>query len=457
MSDRSSPPPQDARLLGLFDQWHSLRAAGKEVTAAELCADCPELAADLDRLIRGEGHLARLAGLGLNDLSTVPPSGQTVGPVPSLPPPIEPSTPTIPRYEIEELLGRGGMGAVYRAHDRLLHRRVALKVIRPEAFSHHLRERFLAEARAVARMSHPHIVTIFDVGEWQPPGGGPSMPYLALEYVPGGSLSRRAGTEPLTPAEAARLVRLLARAMHHAHAQGIVHRDLKLDNVLLADRCDEPGLNTALGCPKVTDFGLARQVTADHRLSTTGAVMGTPTYMAPEQAEGAPDVGPPADVYALGVILYRLLTGRVPFSDPSLVNLRYKVCHETPPPIRQLRPEVPEELERICLAALAKAPADRPTAAGAGRPTRQLVHRFEETTLVAPPAVPPPPPVRSRRWWPLVGLARWSLCWPWRGGGLTGTARRRGHGGTRPARPWRPTATPPHRRRPGRCAWGRSR
>lgn len=402
MSEPVSPTPLDARLLALLDRWQALREQGQAVTPAELCADCPELVGALERLLRGA---APPAGLDPPAVSTVPPSAQTIGPVPSLPPPDPLATPTIPRYQVEEVIGRGGMGAVYRASDRLLHRRVALKVIRPEVFNHHLRERFFAEARAVARLSHPHIVTLFDVGEWQPPGGGATMPFVALEYVPGGSLSQRVGLEPLPPAEAARLVRLLARAMHHAHAQGIVHRDLKLDNILLAPPGDEPGMNTALGCPKVTDFGLAREVSGEQRLSTTGAVMGTPTYMAPEQAEGRADVGPPADVYALGVILYRLLTGRLPFTDPSVVNLLYKVCHEAPPPLRQLRPELPPELERICLACLTKAPEQRPTAAAlADQLGAFLAAASTETTLLAtPPAAPKRR--RSRRPWLLAALA----------------------------------------------------
>src|SRR5262249_9608074 len=138
-------------------------------------------------------------------------------------------------------LGEGGMGAVYHARDRVLNRDVALKVIRPDVMAADLRQRFLREAQAVAALDHPGIVKVFDVGEWSPPGHGPA-PYLSLEYVAGGSLARRLGDGPMGAREVAKLVRLLARAMAHAHARGVVHRDLKPDNILMADGVDEPGL-----------------------------------------------------------------------------------------------------------------------------------------------------------------------------------------------------------------------
>jgi serine/threonine protein kinase len=283
------------------------------------------------------------------------------------------------RYQIVGLLGQGGMGTVYRARDKLLGRTVALKVIRPDALGPGMRSRFAVEARAVAQLDHPHIIKIFDIGDMAAPDGSGSAPYLTLEYVPGGSLARQLAG-PLEPALAARLVALLARAMQHAHARRIIYRDLKPDNVLLAEPSDVEALNTRLGSPRITDFGLAREVKRDHRLTRKEVLLGTPGYLAPEQAESLSNVGPLADVYALGVILYRLLTGRMPFEADSVVNLLFKVCHQPPTPPRQILPTLPEMLEIICLACLEKTPERRP---GAGELAGQL-ERFRTAELAGP-------------------------------------------------------------------------
>lgn len=359
MNDRTDPRGTDERLMNLLDHYQTMRRQGRHLSVGELCPGEPGLASELQELIKTEEHIARLAG---DDEvpDTVAPGNEveTLTPLPSRERTEE--VPATDRYEVRAKLGEGGMGAVYRARDRVLDREVALKVIRPDVLTADLRQRFLVEAQAVARLDHPNIVKVFDVGEWSPPGEGPT-PYLSLEFVSGGSLSKHLAQGAMELREASRVVRLLARAMAHAHSRGVVHRDLKPDNVLLAAQADEPSLNCGLGCPKVTDFGLARQQGSVQRLTRTGAVMGTPAYMAPEQAEGL-EAGPPADVYALGVILYRLLTGKVPFAAPSAVEVMYQVIRETPPPPRQVRPEVPEELENICLACMDKKPAARPTA-----------------------------------------------------------------------------------------------
>ncbi len=290
--------------------------------------------------------------------------------------------PAVPGYEVLARLGRGGMGVVYRARHLTLNRLVALKMIRAEIPSGEQRRRFLVEAQAVARLQHPHIVQIHEVAEVE------GLPCLALELVEGGSLAGRLGEEPMAPVEAARMLRLLARAVAHAHARGIVHRDLKPDNVLLAAAADEPALNTALGCPKIADFGLARLAGEGPRLTRVGAVVGTPEYMAPEQADGL-EAGPPADVYSLGVILYRLLAGCCPFESDSLSELLYQISHHPPPPLRDKAPGVPETLQRLCLACLEKDPARRPTAA-------EVARRLDEFLLS--PGSPPPPTPRRQRW-----------------------------------------------------------
>jgi serine/threonine protein kinase len=297
-----------------------------------------------------------------SSLRTVGASESPTGPAPAAGEPCRFRQSFLPRYEVLDQLGTGGMGAVYRARDTLLGREVAIKVVHPEKMSPELHSRFEVEARAVAQLDHPHIVKIFDVGKCQPEGGGAEAPYLALEFVPGGSLSRKLGKKPLAPVEAARLVRLLARAMQHAHERGIAHRDLKPDNVLLAAPVGEPALDCSLGFPKVTDFGLARKVEGERRLTQMGALMGTPEYMAPEQAEGLTNTGPPSDVWALGVILYRLLAGRLPFKSSTTMDLLFKICREPPPALPSLSRKVPPELERICLQCLRKSPANRPTA-----------------------------------------------------------------------------------------------
>jgi tetratricopeptide (TPR) repeat protein len=253
--------------------------------------------------------------------------------------------PTVPGYQIIEEVGRGGMGVVYKAHHLALNRFVALKMIL--AGGHAGREqkaRFRIEAEAVARLQHPNIVQIHDVGEQD------GHAYLALEFVEGGSLARRHAGTPLPSAPAACLVETLARAVHHAHERNIVHRDLKPANVLL----------TGHGVPKITDFGLAKRLEGEGVTGSRGVIMGTPSYMAPEQARGdTRRVGLAADVYALGAILYELLTGRPPFKAATHLETLQQVVEEEPVPPRRLQPGVARDLETICLTCLHKEIARR--------------------------------------------------------------------------------------------------
>jgi predicted Ser/Thr protein kinase len=254
--------------------------------------------------------------------------------------------PEVPGYELLEVLGQGSTGVVYKAWQVSLNRLAALKMIRADLRTGpEERARFRAEGEAVARLQHPNIVQIYDLGECR------ERLYLALEFVPGGSLAARLARGALPVPEAVRLLATLARAMHHVHASGIVHRDLNPGNILL----------TAEGTPKIGDFGLAKLLVGGRQLTRTGTVLGTPGYMAPEQAEGrAKEVGPASDVHALGAVLYHLLCGRPPYDEggvvPTLLVVR---SDQLPTAVRQVRPEVPPGLERLCMRCLEKNPADR--------------------------------------------------------------------------------------------------
>jgi WD40 repeat protein/tRNA A-37 threonylcarbamoyl transferase component Bud32 len=264
-------------------------------------------------------------------------SGKPVGEATSLP--------TIPGYEIEAVLGRGAMGVVYRARHLKLKRTVALKMILAGAHADEMElARFRSESEAVARLQHANIVGVYEVGEHN------GLPYCALEYVDGGSLAQRLNRKPQPPADAVRILEALAEGMHLAHSRNVVHRDLKPANVLM----------TSDGVPKISDFGLARQLDVESGQTQTGAVLGTPAYMAPEQASGqAHAAGPAADVYALGAILYEALTGRPPFAGKSLVQILELVRTVDPIPPRRLQPQLSRDLETICLKCLNKEPEKR--------------------------------------------------------------------------------------------------
>ncbi len=266
----------------------------------------------------------------------------------------------VPGYAVLGELGRGGMGVVYKAYQKSLKRLVALKMILGgiQADPREL-ARFLTEAEALARLRHPHIVQIHEVGAYQ------GLPFFSLEFLEGGSLHHKLQGNPLPPPEAARLLEKLARAVHAAHESGIVHRDLKPANVLL----------TSDGEPKITDFGLAKQLDIDTGQTRTGVVMGTPNYMAPEQALGdTKKVGPAADIYSLGVILYELLTGSTPFKGATPVDTLIQVVADEPVPPSRLQPKIPADLETICLKCLRKEGEKRyPTAAALADDIRRFL------------------------------------------------------------------------------------
>jgi serine/threonine protein kinase len=278
--------------------------------------------------------------------------------------------PAVAGYEVLEVLGRGGMGVVYRARQLALDRTVALKMVLtgsgpdPKDLS-----RFCSEATALARLQHTNIVQIYDVGE----AGG--RPYFALEFVAGGSLAQHLHGKPQPVRPSAQLVETLARAVHAAHAHGVIHRDLKPANILLMDErkaVDQSEDFSSLAyrfaslVPKITDFGLAKCVGGDGEspglrgATVTGELLGTPNYMAPEQAMiPRQPLSPAADVYGLGAILYELLTGRPPFTGETALATVLQVLHNEPVRVTSLQPNVPQDLETICLKCLRKNPRQR--------------------------------------------------------------------------------------------------
>lgn len=256
-----------------------------------------------------------------------------------------------PGYQILGELGRGGMGVVYKARQKGLNRLVALKMLLAGAHADLDQVvRFNTEAEAVARLQHPNIVQIYEVGQHD------GLPFFSLEFVDGCGLNQKLGGKPQPFREAAELIMILARAMHYAHEHGVVHRDLKPGNVLL----------TSTGVPKIADFGLAKQLECDSSQTKSGTLMGTPSYMAPEQARGdVHAIGPATDTYSLGAIFYELLTGRAPFVAAGVMDTVMRVIKEEPVRPSLLREKLPADLETICLKCLQKEPHQRYSSAGA--------------------------------------------------------------------------------------------
>lgn len=261
----------------------------------------------------------------------------------TIPDATQPTLPTIPGYAVLKLLGQGGMGQVYQARDLKLGRIVALKLAN-SANHEPVQARFEEEIKAIASLKHPNIAQLYESGQIE------GRPYFAMEYVAGGSLSDKLKHGPLPPRQAAELLLLLAQAMQHAHQLNVLHRDLKPGNILLEDGTLQP---------KIADFGLAKRLNDDTKLTRTGEVFGSPSYMAPEQASGVMKLSPSIDVYALGAVLYECLTGRPPFMGPDAMQTLMLVMSDDPVPPRQLQPKLPADLETICLKCLEKLPKRR--------------------------------------------------------------------------------------------------
>jgi len=311
--------------------------------------------------------------VGVN--STAPPGMQTGRLVQAAPMPAK-----IGRFEVRSCLGGGAFGWVYRAFDPTLRREVAIKVLRPDRpETPAARARFLSEARAAATIRHPQIVPVFEVGEAE------GLPFIVMGLVPGPTLAlvlTQRG-KPFPPAEAAAIVRSLAFAVQVAHDKGVVHRDLKPSNVLFDTERREF---------VVTDFGLARLTNPDDLASTLTGMAGTPAYMPPEQARAdSPAIGPRSDVYALGVVLFELLTMRLPFTGSSLAEVFTHILTTPPPSVRAILPGIPAGLDAVCRKAMAKAPTDRHTTA------RELAEALAPFVALPPLRGKPPAQLISRR------------------------------------------------------------
>ena len=253
-------------------------------------------------------------------------------------------------YELIDEIARGGMGVVYKARHRRLNRTVALKMILGGRFSSADDiQRFQMEAEAAARLDHSGIVSIYDIGEYE------GQAYFAMKYVEGGSLADRMSELQSDPQAAARLIAAVARSVHHGHQRGVLHRDLKPANILLDDDGD----------PLVTDYGLAKSTGDESNITKTGAVVGTPSYMSPEQAAGHSNLSTATDVYSIGAILYELITGRPPHKEDTPMKTVMSVIHEVPPTPSSINRAADRDLELICLKCLERDPDERyPNAAG---------------------------------------------------------------------------------------------
>lgn len=350
-----------------LDQLH----AGKAPDRARLLQEHPDLAAALECLEALDSLAVAASGLTDDPAKIVTADQADREQSEALPPS---AWKEFGKYELLEEIGRGGMGVVFKARQKDLDRLVAIKMIRASLIaSAEDVARFQAEARAAASLSHPNIVAVHEISQVH------GQHFFAMQYVAGPSLAELLQKGPLPINQAARLIAAVARAVAHLHANGIIHRDLKPSNILLhlensRTQYDKTGpcLEKSTICdlqsaiPKITDFGLVKLVEGGARLTSTDAIVGTPSYMSPEQAGGRSDqVGPLSDVYGLGAVLYVLLTGRPPFAESTALDTLAQVLEREPPEPRKLNPHIPLPLEAICLKCLEKSPRERYASADA--------------------------------------------------------------------------------------------
>jgi serine/threonine protein kinase len=331
VADNGPDNVRERQIQALLEEFLQQRGAGLCPDAYEVMAAHPHLAADLEPRLEALDRLLSLGPLLEETLSL----GSGSEPSPASETNLLPAL--IGCYEVREKLGAGASATVYRVYDPRLKREVALKVLHPDQeINPHFEERFARDARFAAAMRHAHIVEIFEIGEHE------GQPFIALELVHGQTLEERIKQSPGKPFDfrwSAEIVRLMASALDHAHRRGFVHRDVKPSNILLDEQ----------GEPHLTDFGLARKLEGEKSLTIQGQILGTPAYLSPEQAGGhSKEVDGRSDVYALGVILFRLLTGRLPFTEDSLESLLLqKLANESPWP-RRMNPTLPRDLDTIC-------------------------------------------------------------------------------------------------------------
>ena len=340
----------DERLDALLLEWEQQREQGNPPSAEEICRDCPELLEEFQQRVAALMSMQAF-------LDSKRSADETLAMHPS--PHAEPMVAgrRLGDYELIQEVAQGGMGVVYKAQQLSLNRVVALKMIRAgELASEADVRRFRVEAEAAARLDHPAIVPIYEVGQI----GG--RHFYSMGFIEGRSLSALIHEGPLSPRRAAEVLGIVADAMHYAHQHGVIHRDLKPANILLVER-GEAGRSAASSSsrvglrsgsmlrasgddgqpnyfPKVTDFGLAKQTQGESDLTSSGQILGTPSYMPPEQARGEPNIGPAADIYALGAVLYAMLTGRPPFHAANAIETVRQVIDAEPVPPRRMNPGI---------------------------------------------------------------------------------------------------------------------
>jgi serine/threonine-protein kinase len=345
MGNPEAAAAKDQRVQAILHDYLLARDEGRAPDHQEILRRHPELADELQALFADQDRLDQLAQSMRGPAAAGAPEPPTVAPEEATAPDGAVGTVrSFGDYELLEEIARGGMGVVYKARQVSLGRTVALKMILAGQLASAADvQRFRTEAEAAANLDHPHVVPIYEVGEHQ------GQHYFSMKYIDGGSLADQVQRLTSQPREAAQLLAVVARAVHHAHQRGLMHRDLKPGNILL----------DAQGQAHVTDFGLAKRVTGDIGLTRTGAIVGTPSYMAPEQARAERSLSTAVDVYSLGAILYELMTGQPPFRADTPLDTILQVLEQEPRRPRSVNLEADRDLETICLKCLEKEPARR--------------------------------------------------------------------------------------------------